>query len=174
MVHICNTTSSISSQTLGAPEKLFQAMISWFFDSLLSNMRHIGYLLGMLGAKLPKIWKVRCIIKNNLRAEFFRGIKHKFTFYVNPPHLHDTGSWNHPFSKAIYLFYIVNIMGADVLATQGPGHQHTWYLLCWTGMIRLPHVKGPLSMSVLVVSSGWKYHCNGCCMNHDHVCDLNM
>ena len=32
--------------------------------------------------------------------------------------------------------YIVNIVGADALATQ------TLYLLCWTGSIRSPHVKG--------------------------------
>ena len=32
----------------------------------------------------------------------------------------DTGSWNLSWSKTrMYLFYIVNIMGADILVTQG-------------------------------------------------------
>ena len=43
-----------------------------------------------------------------------------FTYYVILPHWHDAGSWNPTSSKRkTYLFYIVNIMGADVLATQG-------------------------------------------------------
>ena len=52
---------------------------------------------------------------------FSEGTKtYKFTFYVIPPHWHDTGSWNPSSSKTrTYLFYIVNIMGAVVLATQG-------------------------------------------------------
>ena len=43
-----------------------------------------------------------------------------FTFYVIPQHWYDIGSWN-PFSSKtmIYLFYIANIMAADVLAMQG-------------------------------------------------------
>ena len=42
----------------------------------------------------------------------------KLTLLI-PPHWHDTGSWNPSSSKIItYLFYIVNIMDADVLATQ--------------------------------------------------------
>ena len=41
-----------------------------------------------------------------------------FTFYVIPPHRHDTGYWHPSPSKTrTYLFYIVNIMGADVLVT---------------------------------------------------------
>ena len=53
------------------------------------------------------------------RDNFFRGnIIHIFTFYAIPPHLYDTGSWN-PFSSknGTYLFYMVNIMAVDVLAT---------------------------------------------------------
>ena len=57
----------------------------------------------------------------NLRAKFFRGnIKHVFTFYVIPPHWHAKDNWNpSPYKTRTYLFYIVNIMVADVLATQG-------------------------------------------------------
>ena len=43
-----------------------------------------------------------------------------WTIDIIPPHWHDTGSWNSSSHKTRnYLFYIVNIMGADVLATQG-------------------------------------------------------
>ena len=52
---------------------------------------------------------------------FSKGIK-TFTFYVIPPHWHDPGtcSWNPSSIKTItYLFYIANIMAADVLVTQG-------------------------------------------------------
>ena len=47
-----------------------------------------------------------------------KGKKHIFTFYIIPPHWHDTGSWNPTPSKTrtdLYLFHIVNIMGADDL-----------------------------------------------------------
>ena len=47
-------------------------------------------------------------------------LMHWVTAVKHPPHWHDTGSWNPPSSKIrTCLFYIVNIMGADVLATQG-------------------------------------------------------
>ena len=45
--------------------------------------------------------------------------KHIFSFYVTPSHWHDTGNWNPSSSRTrTYLFYKINIMGADVLATQ--------------------------------------------------------
>ena len=51
---------------------------------------------------------------------FYREQKHIFTFYAISLHWHDAGSWNPSSSKtSAYLFYIVNIMGVDVLATQG-------------------------------------------------------
>ena len=58
---------------------------------------------------------------NSLRADFFSEEHiHVFTISIIPPHWHDTGYWN-PFSckTRSYLFYIVSIMGADALATQG-------------------------------------------------------
>ena len=60
-------------------------------------------------------------ITNPLRAKIFHR-KHKklFTNYIIPPHWHDTGSWNpSPCKTRTCQFYIVNIMVADVLATQG-------------------------------------------------------
>ena len=51
---------------------------------------------------------------------FSEGSKHLFTFYVIPPHWHDTGSWNHSWCETrTCLFYITNIMAADDLVTQG-------------------------------------------------------
>ena len=48
--------------------------------------------------------------------------KHKKVsmIYFIPPYWHDTGSWNPASCKTrTYLFYIVSIMGADVLVMQG-------------------------------------------------------
>ena len=61
------------------------------------------------------------IIKLTLRAKFFRwNIKYIFTFYAIPPHWYSTGGWNPSSNKTrTYPFYIVNIMAAVVLATQG-------------------------------------------------------
>ena len=58
---------------------------------------------------------------NSLRAKLFRGnIKHIFTFHVIPLHWYDTGDWNPSSNKTrTYPFYIVNIIAAGVLATQG-------------------------------------------------------
>ena len=62
-----------------------------------------------------------CRYLNPLRAKFFKkDQKHIFAFYVIPPHWHGTGCWNpSSYKTRTYLFYMVNIMGADVLATQG-------------------------------------------------------
>ena len=89
-------------------------------------------------------WRCGLLIKNPLRAKCLqREQKHIFTFYVIPPHWHETGSWNPSSSKTrTYLFYIVNIMGADVLGTQGARHQQPWYCQCWKESIWSPHVKG--------------------------------
>ena len=56
-----------------------------------------------------------------LHAKFFRGnIKHIFKFHVTPLLWYDTGSWNLSLNKTrTYPFYLVNIMAARVLATQG-------------------------------------------------------
>ena len=86
---------------------------------------------------LIKFWTV----SNPLHGKFFRGNKntHIFTFYVILPHWHDTGGWNPSSSKTrANLFYIVYIMGADDMATQGARASATIY---WTELIRSPHVK---------------------------------
>ena len=54
--------------------------------------------------------------------------------YVITPHWHGTVSWNPSSCKTwTCLFCIFNITGADFLETQA-------YWLCWTGIIRSPHV----------------------------------
>ena len=57
---------------------------------------------------------------NPLRAFFRLEHKHVFTFYVIPPHWHAIEGWNpSSYQTRTYLFYIVNIMVADVLVTLG-------------------------------------------------------
>ena len=57
---------------------------------------------------------------NPLRGKFFRrNKKNVYLYFISFLHT-DTGSWNPSSSTTrTYLFYIVNIMCADVLATQG-------------------------------------------------------
>ena len=71
---------------------------------------------------------------NPLHARFFRDNKksYVFTFHVIPPHWHDTGSWNPSSSKTRtyhVLSYIVIIMDADVLVTQGARASATMILM---------------------------------------------
>ena len=56
-----------------------------------------------------------------LRATFFhRKHRNVSTIYAIPPHWPETGGWNLSSCKTrTYLFYMMNCMGADVLATQG-------------------------------------------------------
>ena len=92
---------------------------------LLSTKWVIQFCLKCLNE--PKVSCLLCLASiakqsvNHLRAIlFYREQEPIFTFHVIPPHWHDTGCW-HPSSSntRTYLFYLVNIMDADVLATQG-------------------------------------------------------
>ena len=59
-------------------------------------------------------------IINPLGAKIFIGNKNVSTIYIIPPHWHDKGNLNPSSCKiGTYPFCTVNIMGADVLATQG-------------------------------------------------------
>ena len=85
-----------------------------------SIMHNDGWLLPLPGHNQARYWLPCLIFLNLLRAKFFRGTKHIFTFYVIPLYLFGTGSWNPSSSKTrTYLFYIVNIIAADVLVTKG-------------------------------------------------------
>ena len=74
---------------------------------------------------------------------FQREQKQIFAFYVIHPHWYNRGSWNPTSSKTItYLFYIVNIMGVDVLATHGAGATTNMILTMLNRINSAPHVKG--------------------------------
>ena len=70
----------------------------------------------------------------------------KYTIIIIPPQWHDAGSSKlASCNTRTYLFYIVNIgtigiMGADTWLVVSPRHQHPWYWLYWTGIIRTPRV----------------------------------
>ena len=72
------------------------------------------FYLGGWRIRLPVDFKTLYVLNSS------SGAKHITTFHIIPPHWYDTGSWNPSSSKTrTYLFYIVNIMVADVLATKG-------------------------------------------------------
>ena len=71
------------------------------------------------------------------------------TFCVIPPHWNDTGSWIFSWSKTIiYLFYIVNIMGADDLATQGARASATMILTMLDRINSVPARLGSIGIDV--------------------------
>ena len=68
-----------------------------------------------------------------------------------PPHWHDTGSWN-PFSKTKNcLFYMVNIMGDAVLATQGARASATMIFTMLNRINYAPAGKGSITLYILNV-----------------------
>ena len=93
-------------------------------------------------------WRTRIVSSkcglNPLHAKFFqREQNHILTFYVIPPIWHGTGSWNPSSSKTrTYLFYIINIMGADAMATQGARAAATMILTMLNRISLVPALKG--------------------------------
>ena len=87
------------------------------------NYTQLDFKVTMKSRNLHEIRVTDCnrTFLHPLRAKYFRGyIKYIFPSYIITQYWHDTGNWNPPSSKTkTYLCYIVNIMGADVLATQG-------------------------------------------------------
>ena len=84
---------------------------------------------------------------------FQRKQRHKFIFYVMPPHWHDTCSWNSSSCNTrTYLVYIVNIMGSDVLATQGVRASATTIFTMLTELIQSPHFKASGAASISDIS----------------------
>ena len=82
-----------------------QKLIIWWFFLFLQAMLRLYWL---------KLYSITLYV-----LFFQREHKHIFTFYVILPHQWDPGSWNSSLSKTgTCLFYIINIMAADVLATQ--------------------------------------------------------
>ena len=71
------------------------------------------------------------ILLNPLCAKFFRWNKKIYLHFMSFLHVDMPQSWNPLSCKTkTYLFYIVNIMGADVLATQGARASATM-ILTW-------------------------------------------
>ena len=69
-----------------------------------------------LKGELIGSWEIRLLSQ----ISNFQKYKRVFTFYVIPLHWHAKDNSNLSLYKTrTYLFYIVNIMVADVLATQG-------------------------------------------------------
>ena len=65
--------------------------------------------------------------------------KHIFTFHAIPPYWHDTDSWKPSSGKTrTYIFYVANIMGAEVLATQGASASATMILTLLNGTNLVP------------------------------------
>ena len=84
------------------------------------NKHKLRLILAWINSQMPcKVWdRVSYSFPNFTCQIFQREHKHIFTFCVISPHWYDADSWN-PSSNTTrtYLFYIVNIMAADVLAT---------------------------------------------------------
>ena len=118
--HICMVVSILFLKLLIAREtliKFYLVLWSQFACWWPSTIRHqdiCRHCDDQVWVYVYRTWML-----NPLRANFFqREHKHIFTFCVISPHWYDTGSWNPSSNKTrTYLFYIVNIMAADVLAT---------------------------------------------------------
>ena len=103
------------------------------------------------------------------------------TFCVIPPHWHGTCSWN-PFSSKTrtYLFYIVNIMGADVLAIQGARASATMLFTMLDQINSVPPCQGlKFPQEAALLAALWLFmtttwiHLNHCTETVYHKC-INM
>ena len=86
-----------------------------------------GHLLGLLTmGETALVFHTHWIKRQHYVLKFSPNVS---TIYTVPPHWHNTGSRNPSSCKTrTYLFYIVNIMGADVLATQGASCASFWWI----------------------------------------------
>ena len=62
-------------------------------------------------------------------------IMHVYTIFIISPHWYHTGSWNPSSTKSVS-WVLMSWRRKD------PGYKQRWCWLCWTGIIRSPHVKG--------------------------------
>ena len=94
---------------------------------------------------------------------FSGNIKHIFTFYVIPPHWYDTGGWNTSSNKTRTCpLYIVNIMAAGVLGTQGARTSAVMiltYLNRDNSVPRTFRVKATSSFVSILVQWLWPWFC---------------
>ena len=76
---------------------------------------------------------------NSLCAIFFSRNVNMYLQFLSFLHWHNTGCWNPFLCKTwTYLFYIVNIMGVDNLATQGARASVTMIFTMLNGINRVP------------------------------------
>ena len=86
-----------------------------FMDIIILFAAHIRGKWKQIGHSKLYSWILTLYVPN-----FQRKHKHIFTFYFISSHWYDTSSWNSSSrNTGTYSFYIVKIMAADVLATQG-------------------------------------------------------
>ena len=111
-----------------------------FLYSLVVNINSLWHLINNVEYKY--IWGFpRKSLQDNIKPlllNFSEGTKYIFMFYIIPPYWHNTCSSNPSSSKTrTHLFYIINIMGVDVLATQGtrPSATMIFTMLNWTNLV---------------------------------------
>ena len=81
---------------------------------------------------------------NHLRAKYFKAKKNVYLDFMSFLHIRVTQvveiltqvRQEHTYSTWSISWVLMS------WRREGPGHQQPWYLLCWTELIRSPHVKG--------------------------------
>ena len=117
------------------------------FQSNMCQYHILSLTLSYVAFRVHGWWVVLSMLINPLHAKFFtvRKLENVSVIDIIPPHWHDTGSWNPSSWKTrTYLFHIVDIMGADVLVTQGArafATKQPCFWLCWIVIIRSLHVE---------------------------------
>ena len=131
---ICAANSPVTG------EFLTQRPLTWSFD-VFSDLR----LNKHGGGKIPFLKNMTYTTTfdfiNPSRAKSYH--KNISTISISPPHWHDRGSRN-PFScqTRTYLFYLINIMGVDVLGTQGGRASAVMIVIMLNRIIRCPRFTG--------------------------------
>ena len=104
----------------------------------------------------------KCLpIFHSIILTLYRKLKSVFIMYIILPQWHNAGRWNFSSSKTrTYLFYITNIIGADVLATQGARASATTILTMFNQSNLVPARWG-LFISSLTSWVSAAFQCNG-------------
>ena len=80
-------------------------------------------------------------------------LERKFLFLINPLlHIdmtHVVKILPHVRQRPTYSMWLISWL-LMTWRLKDPGHQQQWYLLCWTELIRYPHVKGLRSVRYIL------------------------
>ena len=117
-LEVVMSITAIVSMKYGEFVRVLLLFLYWIINLILPiSVRNTPQTLG----QFHDGFSVYVLGVNPLRAKFFpREHKHTFTFCVICPHWYNVGNWNPSSNKTrTYLFYMVSIMAADVLATWG-------------------------------------------------------